>query len=376
MSNSLKPISAIFVMIMLTLVVPTAIPVKAQSDTIPPSYVIKGVPEFQQQTATGCGAASLEMVFGYYQPNPIISQKQIYDAARTRGTTLPDMARAAQFSNLSTTVGTAFPAFETTGYTGRSLGYAGFYYASTTSWLPELEAIVAQGYPVIVLVHWMPGTSKTDLEEHYRVVVGYDTTKGVVMTLDPWSRELKKDMGIHGSTSSDSNGTKGLPYDTINFTASDFLATWNASTDIWGTPGLAYGAVLVSPWQVTIGTSATAVTTGVTFQVTATITYPAPAPFGSAAFPTFSASNFGVMIKVGSGLVASGPTPAPPTTLNAGDTVTETWNVFVGGTSGTPSINVTATGLVSGSLGPWYIWPAYSYTDRIGGTASATVSIT
>ena len=359
------------VLVGLMLLFPTA----AAAHPIPASVRIQGVPLFQQIDASGCGAAALQMVMAYY--GPIIDQMQIYDAARTRGTSLPDMARAAQFSNLSFTAGDRFEKGETTGYTARSLGYAGFYYASTTPWLDQLKAIVAQGYPVIVLVYWLPGTAQGDLAFHYRVVVGYDDTQGVLMMQDPWSREFKNDMNYQGSTSGFANSKAwDTDFGTFNMTYADFLTTWRAPTTMWGVPGLAYGAVLVTPWQVQVNAPAS-VAPGKAFTVTATVTYPVLAPFGSTDFPTFPASTVQATLGVGNGLVVLGSSvDTVPGTLAAGHAVTVSWRIQAGTTSGPASFDVTATGLVSGSLGPWWPdYPAYGYTDRIGGTGSASLTI-
>ncbi len=350
-------------------------PSVAASQVIPASYRIVGVPLFQQIDASGCGAASLQMVFAYY--GPTIDQMEIYDAARTRGTSLPDMARAAQFSNLSTTAGDRFEKGETTGYRERSLGYAGFYYASTTPWLGQLKAILAQGYPVIVLVYWLPGTAQGDLAFHYRVVVGYDDTKGVLMMQDPWSRQFKKDMNYQGSTSGFANSSAwDTDFGTFNMTYADFLTTWRAPTTVWGVPGLAYGAVFVAPWHVDVNAPAS-VAPGKTFTVSATITYPALVPFGSADFPAFPASSVQATLAVGSGLAVLGsPTMTWSGPVLAGHSVTVSWRVEAGSTAGSSPFVVTASGLVSGSLGPWWPdYPAYNYTDRIGGTGLGVVSI-
>ena len=350
-------------------------PTAAASHPIPASVRIQGVPLFQQIDASGCGAASLQMVMAYY--GPIINEMQIYDAARTRGTSLPDMARAAQFSNLSYTAGDRFEKGETQGYSARSLGYAGFYFASTTPWLDQLKAIVAAGYPVIVLVYWLPGTAQGDLAFHYRVVVGYDDTKGVLMMQDPWSRQFKNDMNYQGSTSGFANSSAwDTDFGTFNMTYADFLTTWRAPTTVWGVPGLAYGAVLVTPWHVAVNAPAS-VAPGKAFTVSATITYPVQAPFGSASFPTFPASGVQATLEVGSGLsVLGAPTVTWNGVLSAGRSATVSWRVQAGTTAGPSSVVVTASGLVSGSLGPWWPdYPAYPYTDRIGGTGTGTVTV-
>ena len=344
--------------------------VSAGQTTIPASYKIEGVPLYQQIDARGCGAASLQMVFDYY--GPFINQMQIYDAARSGGTALPDMARAAQFSSMSYTNGTRYEQGETQGYSERAVGYAGFYYASNTPWLPQLKSIVAQGYPVIVLVNWLPNV----YGPHYRVVVGYDDAKGVLMMNDPWSREFKNDMGYQGSSSQAANvNAWDVDFGTFNMTYDDFLSIWALSTSGWGVPGLAYGAVLVTPWQVQI-TAPQAVAPGKAFTVTAKITYPCVAPFGSASFPTFPASDLKITLSVGSGLKVLGSSVmVAKGTLSAGQQVKVSWTVKAGSTQGLNSLDVSATGIVAGSLGPWHDYPAYSYQDLIGGTCSSSISV-
>ncbi len=336
------------------------------AQTLPAAYKIEGVPLYQQKDARGCGAAALQMVFDFY--GPWIDQREIYDAARSGGTSLPDMARAAQFSTLSFTAGDRFEQGEVQGYAERAVGYAGFYYASSTPWLEELKGIIAQGYPVIVLVNWLPGV----VGPHYRVVVGYDNTKGVLMMNDPWSREFKNDMGYHGSTSQwaahyDSD------FGTFNMTYADFLDTWALSTSYWGVPGLAYGAVLVTPWHVTIR-APTDVAAGKTFALSATVTYPVLAPFGSDTFPMFPASDVAFTLTAGDGLTVLGSSGGPAA-LAAGGTAHVSWTVQADA-SGSYALEVSATGLVSGSLGPWQGYPAYDYTDLIGGQASVQVQVT
>ncbi len=361
---SRRVLACAVVLVGVLLFLPSALAAQA----IPTSYKIEGVPLYQQKDARGCGAASLQMVFDYY--GPFVNQMEIYDAARSGGTALPDMARAAQFSNLSTAAGDRFQHWVTTGYDERGLGYAGFFFASTQPWLEQLKAIVAQGYPVIVLVNWLPGV----YGPHYRVVVGYDDAKGVLMMNDPWSRQFKNDMGYQGSTSQNANPWD-VEFGTFNMTYADFLDIWSLSTSGWGVPGLAYGAVLVSPWQVHLSAPGS-VAAGKTFTVTATVTYPVLAPFGSAAFPTFPASDTQVTLSVGGGATLVSGTPAVSEgTVSAGQTVKVTWTLRAGSGTGPLALGVTATGLVSGSLGAWQDYPAYTYTDRIGGTGSAVVTI-
>lgn len=346
------------------------LPVVSAGQAVPSTYEIEGVPLYQQIDASGCGAASLQMVFDYY--GPFIDQMEIYDAARSGGTTLPDMARAAQFSFMSTTAGDRFVQGITTGYRERPIGYAGFYYASTTPWLPELKSIVAQGYPVIVLVNWLPGV----YGPHYRAVVGYDDSTGVLMMNDPWSREFKNDMDYQGSSSQSANtNARDTDFGTFNMTYDDFLSIWALSTSNWGVPELAYGAVLITPWQVQLTAPKTA-TPGKTFTVTAKVTYPCLAPFGSRSFPTFLASDFKVTLSVGSGLsIVGDPVVVAKGTLSAGQQTKVSWTVKAGSTGGEYCLTADAGGVVSGSLGPWHDYPAYDYEDLIGGSAWTSVSV-
>ena len=346
------------------------LPVVAVGETIPSAYWVEGVPLYQQIDAKGCGAASLQMVFDYY--GPFIDQMEIYDAARSGGTALPDMARAAQFSFMSTTAGDRYIRGITTGYSAREIGYAGFYYASTTPWLDELKGIVAQGYPVIVLVDWLPDI----YGPHYRVVVGYDDDAGVVRMNDPWSREFKNDMDYQGTSSQSANPQAwDTDFGTFNMTYADFLDVWSLPTTIWGVPDLAYGAVFVTPWEVEI-TVPDVVAPGKKFTVTAQISYPCLAPFGSDAFPIFPAADLSVMLSVGSGLsVVGDPVAVADGTLTAGERVEVSWTVKAGSVVGEYTLTVDAAGCISGSLGPWHDYPAYDYEDMIGGSASSSVLV-
>ncbi len=338
-----------------------------QTSTIPTSYKVEGVPLYQQIDGTGCGAASLQMIFDYY--GPFINQKEIYDAARSGGTALPDMARAAQFSFMSTTAGDRFVQGTTQGYTERALGYAGFYYASTTPWLEQLKGIVAKGYPVAVLVDWLPDS----YGPHYRVVVGYDDTQGVILMNDPWSREFKNDMDYQGSTVQQAN-SHDSDFGNLAMTYADFLDIWALPTTIWGVPNMAYGAVLVTPWQVQIS-APQSVLPGVPFTVTAKVTYPVLAPFGTGSFPTFPASSVKASLSIADGMsIVGNAQQSVKGTLSAGGSFKMIWTV-VAGAGSRGSVDVTATGLVSGSLGPWHDYPAYSYSDLIGGDASVSVEV-
>lgn len=341
-------------------------------DALPSSCLIDDVPLYQQIDAKGCGAVSLQMVFEHY--GPFIDQREIYDAARSGGTTLPDMARAAQFSHISTAQGDRFPGFQVTGYTGRDIGYAGFYYASTEPWLEELKAIVAQGYPVIVLVEWLPDYDGGD---HYRVVIGYDDDEGVLLMRDGWVREFKDDQEYEGSTSQlASDSAKDTEFIPFKMTYEDFMETWaELDTDIWGVPGMFYGAVLVTPWEVEVSMP-DRVRVGDEFVVSAVARYPCLYPFGTGGFPRFTAEDVEMTIALGPGLeVVGSATSGPMGQLEAGAEIEFSWTV-VATAGGDASAEVFASGLVSGSLGIWKDYPAYDYADIIGGSGTALVSVT
>lgn len=340
-------------------------------DSLPSSCLIDDVPLYQQIDAKGCGAVSLQMVFEHY--GPFIDQREIYDAARSGGTTLPDMARAAQFSSYSTAAGDRFPGFQVTGYTGRAVGYAGFYYASTEPWLDELKAIVAQGYPVIVLVKWLPDYDGGD---HYRVVIGYDDDEGVLLMRDGWVREFKDDQEYEGSTSQlASDNAKDTEYAPFKMTYEDFMVTWSElSTTRWGVPDKFYGAVLVTPWEVELSMPSR-VHVGEEFEVSAVARYPCLHPFGTGDFPRFLAEDVEMAIGLGDGLELVGCSASVPMeNLEAGGEMEFSWTVVATGT-GDWSVDVSASGFVSGSLGVWKDYPAYDYKDLIGGSGASEVSV-
>ena len=348
----------------------STVPLAAAAD-VPSKYLIENVPLYQQIQAVGCGAASLQMVLNYW--GPFVNQKAVYDAARTSsGTSLPDVARGGQFSSLSFSAGIRFPAADGWGYPGRPLGYAGFYYAATTPWLGQLEAVVAQGYPVIVLTDWLPGISGP----HYRVIVGYDDTRGVIILNDPWSREFKGDMDYQGSTNQNAAYDRQGKFAGWEWSYSDFLSVWKLSTAGWGIPGMNYGAALVAPWKLSIS-APDSVAAGQTFPVKITITYPCPAPFGTGGFPTFPAANAGLKLTLPAGFgIVGGSDSVALGTMIAGQTKTVTVTLKAGTHSGDALLGATVSGLVSGSLNAWRDYPAYAYQDQIGGVGSANVSVT
>ncbi|MCJ7607008.1 MAG: C39 family peptidase [Thermoplasmata archaeon] len=348
------------------------VPASVIAGNLPETCLIEGVPLYQQIDGKGCGAVSLQMVFDYY--GEFVDQREIYNAARSGGTALPDMARAAQFSSLSTTVGDRFPNMVVTGYTARSVGYAGFYYASETPWLEGLKEILAMGYPVITLVEWMP-----EIEgPHYRVIVGYDDNEEVMIINDGWSRELKDDMGYVGSSSSlaDPNSWDTEQVEGYRMTYDDFLLTWRCPTGPWGVPDLAYGAVLVVPWEVSVSGPAEVVI-GEEFRVSARIEYPCVGPFLSGTFPSFPASDTTVSLSMGAGIsIVDSAAALEIGTILAGEVAEVSWTLVLDECgSDLLHLTVSASGLVSGSLDAWKDYPAYDYVDLIGGAGGIEIAV-
>ena len=319
---------ALLAMLVLLMALAVAAPVMAATPaaedaattTLPVSYLIEDVPLWQQLDAFGCGAASGQMVMDYW--GPFIDQREVYAAARTvrgkpgsrpdRGTSVPDLARAGQFSAISFAAGDAYDA-ASWGYTGRPLGYGAFYYGSTEPWLDELKAIVAAGYPVICLTDWLPDM----FGPHYRVVVGYDDAKGVLYFNDPWVREFRNDIGARGSFVQLKAPSSPYDYGYMEWSYEDWLDVWNLPGDPWGLPGSYYNAVLIAPWEVAIEAPET-VAAGETFEVTATVTYPCMAPFASAGWPTFPAAATTIALALPDGWSVAGGADVPIGGLLAG----------------------------------------------------------
>jgi hypothetical protein len=321
--------------------------------SLPSAHNITNVTQHKQMNALMCGDAVLETIFSFWGAD--INQKSIADVARSSsiGTYTWDMVRTGQFSHLSTAQGNYFPHdAPTAGFPERPVGYASFSYSNDTFWLSGLEALVAADIPVVLLMKYAP----TDDAGHYRVIVGYDNTKGEkgeVYFIDPWVRDQKRVTNPDG---------------TVTWTIADFQTAWNYSE--YGTPHPYWGAVMM-PWSVNLMTS----TTGSTVNITANITYPCPQPFDCSAYP---ASNTSAEIHQQPGMSVSSSSRINIGNLAAGNSTTVSWNVTVTGAAGS-IITVSAGGNVSGDV-PQVFWrkgqvlyPAYSYTDEIGGEAKVRV---
>ncbi len=288
------------------------------------------VPHHFQITNFYCGPASLEMFFDFYGPD--IPQPEIAHVARTSpagGTFTDDMRRAAQFSNLSTSVGDQATG-SVTGYSTRKLGYAAFEHWGFS--LDELKSLIDVGYPIIVCT-WL---TEAKTLGHYRVVVGYDETH--VTLQDPWFGP------------------------TLKMTNSKFLDLWEYSY-FWG--------LFVSPWDVSIS-APPIVREENTFSVTATVTYPCPTPFSTYDYPV-SLSNATIVLPAGLSLTPGETAKKTIDTgdLAAGNSAIVTWAVQAE-SLGAHTISVEAEGKVVGSVGTH---DYYSYKDRIGGFAEYNVTV-
>jgi hypothetical protein len=300
------------------------------------------VPFYYQDNGTYCGPACLQMVFNYYGEN--VSQDEIAAVARTdpvNGTYTDDLRRAAQFSNLSTSMSDNLP-YNITGYTLRSLGYAAFEAQGMN--LSMLKSYISQGKPLILLM-WYSGHH---IDTHYRVAVGYNQT--CVFLDDPWN---KPSWG----------GAYGGP--DIAFNDTYFMDLWS----YWN-----YWALYVCPWSVQIS-APTYVKAGTSFQVQSTITYPQPLPNSLADYPA-SSCNASIALPANLSLAQGEVQKKTIGTglMTAGSNVTVDWELVANSpVSGT--MNITVEGLISGSVYTEFSYPAYNYADRIGATANFTITL-
>ena len=163
------------------------------------------------------------------------------------------------------------------------------------------------------------------------------------------------------------------PDGTVTWTITDFQNAWNYSK--YGTPHPYWGAVMM-PWSVNLRTSGKP-TAGSTVNVTADIKYPCPQPFDCSAYPASNASAEIILpsymhVKDGSSTIDIG-------NLAAGGNMTVSWNVRADTDASGSDITVSAGGNVSGDVPPIFwrgnqvSYPAYDYTDEIGGEAKIRV---
>lgn len=321
------------------------------SNDLPSSHMIENVPFHKQLTGVLCGAGSLEMVFDYWGPD--IDQKEIADVARTSssGTWTYDIVRTGHFSYLSSAMGYYYPHdVPEAGFTERALGYASFGYSSDDFWLDELKMLIANDFPVIVLMNYYPDGGGG----HYRVVIGYDDIEEKVWFIDTWGRDIMRPSGFTGI---------------ISWSYDDFQMGWNYTE--YGTEHPYFGAIIM-PWTVEVSILGNA-KPGSSIMVNAEITYPCPWFIDNSLFPACDviaeiSLPEGFTLKSGSAEVSLGD-------MMAGSSTSVTWKVICGSTVDDKSISITAGGIVYGSVpdahwaGNKNYYPAYDYMDMIGGEA-------
>ena len=321
----------------------------AEEDGLPKAHIISDVPWHKQITGISCGAGSLEIVFDYHGPD--INQKQIADVARTSssGTWPADIVRTGHFSYLSSAMGSFYPAVAPeAGFEERPIGYASFSHSSSASWLDELKRLIANDYPVIVLMGFYPDSESVG---HYRVVIGYDDVQGLIYFLDTWGRDIMKPSDFTGI---------------ISWRYEDFETAW-AYTD--GSDDPFFGAVII-PWEIEL----VADMHRNRISVEAKITYPCPEPMDNEQYP---AGNVKAEIYLPEGVtLAKGENPIIPIgDMAAGETRTVTWQLTYEGDLTGKEINVMADGIIEGEVpdaawaGNTNYYPGYAYMDIIGGEA-------
>jgi hypothetical protein len=325
------------------------------SASLPVSHIIPNVPWHDQLNGLFCGPGSLEIVFDYWGAD--IPQKPIANVARSSsiGTWCHDLHRAGHFSVLSSAQGSYFQhEIPTAGFAERPLGYAAFAHSADTIWLDDLKALLAADIPVACLMWYAPDGSGGG---HYRVAIGYDDLLGVIYFSDPWGRDLRYLPDMPG---------------VIAWTYAEVEASWNyvaygTSKPFWGTA--------IMPWTVDVNVKGK-VQAGSQITVTATVTYPCPAPFDSTQFP---ATNALATITLPTGLTLDGAATLSLGNMAAGSTKTVSWKATVGAGFSGGAVDVQAGGVISGSVpetrweGQSQSYPPYNYIDLIGGGSSKTL---
>jgi len=317
--------------------------------TLPRTHMIANVPWHQQFNGLSCGAASLEIAFDYWGPD--IDQKEIMNVARTSsmGTWTPDIVRAGHFSYLSDAQGSFFPTIGPYGgFEERTLGYATFSHTSSGFWLNELKALIANDIPIIVLMKYYPWGGGG----HYRVVIGYDDDQQLVYFSDPWGRDLNHLTDWTG---------------VISWSYSDFQIGWNYSE--YGVTNPYFGAAIM-PWSVDASVKGEA-RAGSVIDVNVYIEYPCPKPFDKTQYP---AENTIAQIALPEGVTLMGSSPTVSIgTISAGGGARITWKLLCDSDATGKAISVSVWGIISGWVpeahweGQSVYYPAYSYTDAIGG---------
>jgi len=205
---------------------------------------------------------------------------------------------------------------------------------------------------------------------HFRVLIGYNDTSREVTMLDPWDRDNDPPV--------------------VHFTYDVFCGLWDLPEPMYNVTYFPNFAAIVTPWKVKV--SIVNIEAGkknnnqeaVMATVVAEILYPCPYPFCNATgIPPFIAHNSAAQLT----LPSTAKLMAQNKTIIIGDllpghSVIVKWDVSLSGDLSPGEVEVEAWGLVSGSLpkvpkfnssSTWY--PAYKYTDVIGGTGSLSKHI-
>ena len=216
-----------------------------------------------------------------------------------------------------------------------------------------MKNLLAADVPVILLMTYAPDGSGGG---HYRVAIGYDDARHLIYFVDPWGRDLKYLPGTEGW---------------IAWTDAEVTTAWDYAE--YGTPQPFFGAAIL-PWSVNLSAKGK-VQIGATVTVTAQVTYPCPVPFSAADYP---AADSTATIEVPAGMTLLGSATRALGTLAAGGRATVTWKVRIDAPPAGP-ITVQAGGVVSGSVpearwtGQSQSYPAYNYSDLIGGEAELSL---
>lgn len=315
----------------------------------PPSHRIAMARPYTQANAYACGPASAKMLLDHYGPDVAFADVASVARLTSNGTAVGDVVRAGQFSWLSAAQGRTGAVAPLAGYPQRPLGLAVLAHAQAGSWLPQVKTLISQDIPVLMLMQFTAASPGG----HYRIAMGYDDASQTMWFADPWGREFKGEQ--------DADGFQPFSYQ-------DVETCWTYTG--YGTALPHWGAIYV-PWTVELSAMRGRRST----TLTAVTTYPCPAPFAAAQFP---ASQVRAVLEVPSGWTLTGAATVGIGALPAGGRATTTWTLAPGPT---PAVfTVRASGLVSGSLpatwaydgtaGTGQEFPAYSYRDEIGGSAS------
>eukprot|EP01088_Endostelium_zonatum_P016685 TRINITY_DN4614_c0_g1_i1.p1 TRINITY_DN4614_c0_g1~~TRINITY_DN4614_c0_g1_i1.p1 ORF type:complete len:384 (-),score=70.36 TRINITY_DN4614_c0_g1_i1:36-1187(-) len=345
------------------------------------SFKINNIPYHRQINDYNCGGASLEMVLHHYGPD--VDQRTGIDIARTTsatGTNPIDIVRAAHYSHISTPPpmgahGYPFPSYLPAHGSGisphRDYGYAAFVQHQLVPgacWASEL-ALITKGLntPAILLMHY----AREDLGGHYRVFFGHNEDTDTFLLLDPWDRS-NLDRGVISA--------QPLQPRVVSYSREDFCFLWNYAdhSSLFNTSYGNYTAVIISPWHLDLKFY---INEKGNVTVECRIEYPGPfnALAGHEKEQYYLAKNVIVNIELPKGLRSLTANPTFPS-MAPGEVKTVKWDVYAENEMDTgvvyPSwIKVKAYGTISGYIRarqgwlPNTVYPAYDYSDQIGGEA-------